>query len=73
MSKEYLAFKKLYVEMQMKKHSDNPAWSTFDEAYELLGGDEDVCGLFGVFQLVSNYAQKAVCGFTMDDVYAAMA
>ena len=33
MSKEYRAFKKLYIAEAMRKHAGNPYWATEDKNY----------------------------------------
>lgn len=72
MGKEYQAFKRLYVESKMKSHSNNPAWSTFEKAYDLLGGADCVYEIYCATKWISTEAQQRILGFTMKDVEARM-
>ena len=65
---EFDCFAKLYLRYQMRRHGDNPHWSTEEQCVELLGGVDEVYNIYALWKQVSISKQLEVCGCTIDQV-----
>jgi len=68
MSKEYNAFRMLYIKYAMMKHSGNPEWDTEEKTVENLGGENGLNTVYLCWAMCSEESQRRALGFSFSDV-----